>query len=159
MGFFFPICYSLQVPKKNGPKDLKDYKPVALTSHIMTFERLILHLLRPQEMVIDIRHSELLLLPVSIEGVDVERVRSYRYLGLQLDDKLDNMYKKVIASVLFYSVVCWGGSLKSRDAMKLDKVPKRVGLVVGVELDSLEEVVERRTLNKMLSIMANPDCT
>ncbi|KAK3515298.1 hypothetical protein QTP70_013474 [Hemibagrus guttatus] len=37
------------VLKKNGPKDLKDYWPVALTSHIMkTFERLIFLLLRPQ---------------------------------------------------------------------------------------------------------------
>ena len=27
--------------------------------------------------------------PVSIEGVDVEAVRTYKYLGLQLDDRLD----------------------------------------------------------------------
>ncbi|KAK3519465.1 hypothetical protein QTP70_030629 [Hemibagrus guttatus] len=55
---------------------------------------------------------------------------------------------------VFYMV---GGSLKSRGATQLDKVAKRAGSVVGVELDSLKQVVERRTLNKMLSIMANPD--
>lgn len=30
-------------------------------------------------------------------------------------------------------------------------------MVLGVELDSLKEVVERRTLNKMMSTMANCD--
>lgn len=41
------------VPKKPHPKDLNDYRPIALTSHIMkTMERLVLHLLRPQ-----VRHA------------------------------------------------------------------------------------------------------
>ncbi|KAK3562926.1 hypothetical protein QTP86_011451 [Hemibagrus guttatus] len=152
--------------------------------------QLQLNILKTKEMVIDFRRSGAHLLPVSIEVVDVERVRSYRYLGLQLDDKLDwsvntdYLYKKgqnwlfflrrlgshnickklllmfyqsVITSVFFYAVVCWGGSLKSRDATRLDKVAKRAGSVVSVEQDSLKEVVERRTLNKMLSIMANTD--
>ncbi|KAK3520976.1 hypothetical protein QTP86_011334 [Hemibagrus guttatus] len=51
--------------------------------------QLQLNIIKTKNMVIDFRQSGPPLLPVSIEGVDVERVRSYRYLGLQLDDKLD----------------------------------------------------------------------
>ncbi|KAI4902682.1 hypothetical protein NFI96_031745, partial [Prochilodus magdalenae] len=37
------------VPKKERPSGLNDFRPVALTSHVMkTLERLLLHLLRPQ---------------------------------------------------------------------------------------------------------------
>ncbi|KAI3360663.1 hypothetical protein L3Q82_002528 [Scortum barcoo] len=37
------------VPKKNRPSELNDFRPVALTSHLMkTLERLFLSLLRPQ---------------------------------------------------------------------------------------------------------------
>jgi len=43
-------------------------------------------LLQDQE---DFRRKKPHLQTVSIEGVDVEVVRSYKYLGLQLDDKLD----------------------------------------------------------------------
>src|SRR4029434_237772 len=90
-----------------------------------------------------------LLLPVSIGGVSVEVVNTYKYLGVHLDSKLDwsanidaiykkglsrlyflrrlrsfnvcnkllrMFYQSVVASVLFYAVVCWGGSIKKRDA-------------------------------------------
>ncbi|KAI3357209.1 hypothetical protein L3Q82_015668 [Scortum barcoo] len=86
---------------------------------------------------------------VIIKGDCVEVVHTYKYLGVQLDDKLDwtantdalcrkgqsrlyflrrlasfNMCKKllqifyqsVVASALLYAVVCWGGSLKKKDA-------------------------------------------
>ncbi|KAI4895084.1 hypothetical protein NFI96_026219 [Prochilodus magdalenae] len=39
----------VRVPKKGRPSELNDFRPVALTSHVMkTLERLLLHLLRPQ---------------------------------------------------------------------------------------------------------------
>ena len=45
---------------------------------------------KTKEMVVDFRRKRLHLQPISIEGSDVEVVRSYKYLlGLQLDDKLD----------------------------------------------------------------------
>lgn len=40
-------------------------------------------------MVVDFRWSSPPLLPVSIEGVNVEMVRPYKYLGLYLYNKLD----------------------------------------------------------------------
>ncbi|TWW54295.1 hypothetical protein D4764_0109520 [Takifugu flavidus] len=44
----------IPVPKKNRPNELNDFRPVALTSHLMkTLERLFLNLLRPQ-----VQHAE-----------------------------------------------------------------------------------------------------
>ncbi|KAI4903415.1 hypothetical protein NFI96_026292 [Prochilodus magdalenae] len=44
----------IPVPKKAHPKELNDYRPVALTSHVMkTMERLLLNHLRPQ-----VHHAE-----------------------------------------------------------------------------------------------------
>ena len=100
---------------------------------------------KTKEMVVDFRRSRPPMQQISIEGSGVEVVRAYRYLGLQLDDKLDwsfstdtlfkkaqsrlyflrrlgsfnicrklllMFYQSVVASVLFYAVVCWGGSIK-----------------------------------------------
>ncbi len=62
-------------------------------------------------------------------------------------------YQTVVASVLFYAVVCWGGSTSKRNSNRLDKLIRRAGSVIGMELDSLVTVAERRALNKLLAIM------
>jgi len=64
-------------------------------------------------------------------------------------------YQSVVASILFYAVVCWGGNSKKRDASRLDRLVRRAGSVVGSELDSLAIVAEKRTLDKLLSILDN----
>src|SRR4029434_9181888 len=64
-------------------------------------------------------------------------------------------YQSVVASVLFYAVVCWGGSIKKRDAGRLDRLVRRAGAVVGTELDSLTTVADRRTLSSLLTILDN----
>jgi len=51
--------------------------------------RLQLNTTKTKDMVVDFRRKKPKLQPVSIEGVDVEVVRTYKYLGLQLDDRLD----------------------------------------------------------------------
>ena len=58
-------------------------------------------------------------------------------------------------SVLFYVVVCWGGSMKKRDAGRLDRLVRRAGAVVGMELDCLTSVAEKRTLSRLLTILDN----
>src|SRR4029434_2142808 len=141
---------------------------------------------KTKEMVVDFRRSRPPLLPVSIEGVSVEVVTTYKYLGVHMDNKLDwsanvdaiykkgqsrlyflrrlrsfnvcnkllrMLYQSVVASVLFYAVVCWGGSIKKRDAGRLDRLVRRA--VVGTELDCLTTVAERRTLSRLLTILDN----
>ena len=143
---------------------------------------------KTKEMVVDFQRTKRALLPVSIEGVNVEVVSTYKYLGVHLDNKLDwsantdavykkgqsrlyflrrlrsfnvcskllgMFYQSVVASVLFYAVVCWGGSTKKRDAGRLDRLVRKAGSVVGAELESIASVAEKRTLSKLLTIMDN----
>ena len=143
---------------------------------------------KTKEMVVDFQRTKRALLPVSIEGVNVEVVSTYKYLGVHLDNKLDwsantdavykkgqsrlyflrrlrsfnvcskllgMFYQSVVASVLFYAVVCWGGSTKKRDAGRLDRLVRKAGSVVGAELESITSVAEKRTLSKLLTIMDN----
>ena len=150
---------------------------------------LLINSSKTKEMVIDFRRTRTRPEPVQIKGECVEVVHTYKYLGVQLDEKLDwtantdalckkgqsclyflrrlasfkvckkllqMFYQSVVASALLYAVVCWGGSLKKRDAARLDKLVRKAGSVVGSELDSLTSVAERRTLNRLLSIIDNP---
>ena len=50
----------------------------------------------------------------------------------------------------------WGGCTVTSDINRLDKLIKKVGLVTGCKQETSEAVPERRTLNKLLSIMGNP---
>jgi len=61
----------------------------------------------------------------------------------------------MVASVIFYAVVCWGSRVKAADANRLNKLIRKAGSVLGVELESLVEVSERRMLSKLLSTMDN----
>lgn len=148
-----------------------------------------LNISKTKEMCIDFRRSRpSAQQPISIEGVDVEVVKSYKYLGVHLDNRLDwsvntdSLYRKaqsrlyflrrlrafnicqklllmfyqsVVASVLFYAVVCWGGSISKRDAGRLDRLVRKAGSVLGLELESLTPLAERRALSKLLNIMDN----
>ena len=69
---------------------------------------------------------------------------------------LEIFYQSVVASVLFFTVVCWGSSIGARDTDRLNKVIEKTGSVIGCTQETLEAVVERRTLKKLLSIMDNP---
>ena len=63
-------------------------------------------------------------------------------------------YQSVMASVLFYAAVCWGGNMSKRDTGRLDRLVRKAGSVVGQNLDSLG-TVERRMRSKLLAIMGN----
>ena len=65
-------------------------------------------------------------------------------------------YQSVVASVLFFGVVCWGGNINTRDANKINKLVRKAGSVVGIKLDNLEAVAEERTRRKLDAILRNP---
>ncbi|KAL0147202.1 hypothetical protein M9458_057492, partial [Cirrhinus mrigala] len=140
--------------------------------------QLKLNIQKTKELVVDLRRSRPPVTPLSIRGVDVEIVQDYKYLGVHIDNKLDwsknslghiqegskvcnimlrMFYESVVASVIFYAVVCWGGSMKMADMKRLNKLIRKAGSVVGEELDNMETVVERRTLSRLRSIMDNVD--
>ncbi|XP_035812432.2 uncharacterized protein LOC118471519 [Amphiprion ocellaris] len=143
---------------------------------------------KTKEVVLDFRRAPSSLQPIGINGSAVEMVSTYRYLGLQLDNKLswsanmDSVYKKgqsrlyflrrlasfrvcskllymfyqsIVSSVLFYAVVCWGGSAKRKDIQRLNRLVRKACSVVGLSLDSVEKVLEQRTLSKIRAILSN----
>ncbi|KAI4890219.1 hypothetical protein NFI96_031093 [Prochilodus magdalenae] len=100
---------------------------------------LLLNTSKTKEMVVDFCRARPLTQPVFIEGLEVVMVKTYRYLGLHLDERLDwsantdilyrkgqsrlyflrrlgsfnicrkllqMFYQTVVASCLFYAVVC-----------------------------------------------------
>ncbi|TWW55984.1 hypothetical protein D4764_09G0010340 [Takifugu flavidus] len=124
-------------------------------------------------MVVDFSKSKSPPSPVCISGKNVEIVPFYRFLGVQLDNKLewstntDAVYKKamnrlyflrslrsfsvcsgmlhmfyqsVMASTIFFAVVCWGAGIKAKDTNKLNKLIKKAGSVVGCKLANSDEV-------------------
>src|SRR4029434_10773142 len=70
-------------------------------------------------------------------------------------NKLLRMLQSVVASVLFYAVVCWGGSMKKRDAGRLDTLVRTARALVCEELDCLTSVAKKRTLSSLLTILDN----
>lgn len=54
-------------------------------------------------------------------------------------------------------MVCWGGSIEASSTKRLNKLIEKAGSVIGCKLDTVETVVERRTLTKLLSILDVPD--
>ena len=62
----------------------------------------------------------------------------------------------MVASTLFFAGACWGGGIKAGESNRLKKLVRKASSVVGLELDSLEVVVERRMRDKFKSIMGNP---
>ena len=83
-------------------------------------------------------------------------LRKLRSLNI-CNKMLQMFYQSVVASVLFYAAVCWGGSLGKKQAKRLDKLVKKAGSVIGVKMDSLEEVVERYTMRMVEAILNNMD--
>ena len=65
-------------------------------------------------------------------------------------------YHSVVASVIFFVAACWGGGIGSGGANKLNKLVSKGSSMVGMKLDSVEVVTERRTRGKLKAIMDNP---
>ncbi len=65
-------------------------------------------------------------------------------------------YQSVVASALFFAVVCWGGGIRAGEASRLNKLVRKASSVVGLDLDSLESVAERRIKYKIKNILNNP---
>jgi len=59
---------------------------------------------------------------------------------------LEIFYQSVVASAIFFAAVCWGSSIRASE---------KAGSALGLRLESFDTVVEKRTLNKLLSIMHN----
>lgn len=63
-------------------------------------------------------------------------------------------YQSMVFSVFLFNCMV-GGSAEKQDILRLDWLLRKVSLVVGQGLDSVEKVVEWRTLSKFGTILLN----
>ena len=70
---------------------------------------------------------------------------------------LNVFYHGIVASVLFYAVVCWGGSLTVEDRNRVNKLIKKAGSIIGMSPDSLEVITEQRTRRKLRTVLSHDD--
>ena len=64
-------------------------------------------------------------------------------------------YQSVVASAIFFAAISWGSGIRACDSKKINKLIRRAGSVLGTAVESLEVVMERRMVQKLLSIMDN----
>ncbi|TWW67331.1 hypothetical protein D4764_02G0003720 [Takifugu flavidus] len=145
-----------------------DFQYHSETCHLQKYsdDTVILNVTKTKEMVVDFSKSKSPPSPVCISGKEVEIVPSYRFLGVQLDNKLEwstntnAVYKKAMSRLYFLgrlrSFSCAG--VQAKDANRL-KLIKKAGSVVGCNLANLDEVVRDRMMLKFRTIMKNPSHT
>ncbi|TWW77662.1 hypothetical protein D4764_12G0010520 [Takifugu flavidus] len=75
----------------------------------------------------------------------LRRLRSFSVCSRMLN----MFYQSVMASTIFFAVVCWGAGIKAKDANRL-KLIKKAGSVAGCKLANLDEVVRDRMVLKVI---------
>ncbi|TWW77898.1 cGMP-dependent protein kinase 2 [Takifugu flavidus] len=101
---------------------------------------------KTKEVVIDFSRKAPHIALVNIQGLDIEIVEEYKYLGILLPRRLVQEGPKPSPSA--------GSSERYRK--RLNKLVRRAGSLLDCSLDSIEEVGERRMLAKLTSIMDTP---
>ena len=76
-------------------------------------------------------------------------LRKLRSFGVQ-GDLLTSFYDSVVASAIFYGVVCWSSSISAVDRMRLIK---KASSILGCPLDSVQVVGESRMMDKLSSLL------
>ncbi|KAI3371908.1 hypothetical protein L3Q82_006781 [Scortum barcoo] len=98
-----------------------------------------LNVTKTKELVVDFRKQR-----THLNSVAIRRLRSFNVCRTMLQI----FYHSVVSSIIFYAVVCWGSRLKTADTNRVNKLIRRAGSVLGVELESVVEVSERRMLEE-----------
>ncbi|XP_068186444.1 uncharacterized protein [Antennarius striatus] len=79
-----------------------------------------------------------------------------RLASFNICPKLLPMFdQSIVSSVLSYAIVCWGGGARKRDMDCLNRLICRAGSVVGLSLDSVDTLLESRTISNVKAIMNN----
>ncbi|KAI3377337.1 hypothetical protein L3Q82_008540 [Scortum barcoo] len=79
-------------------------------------------------------------------------LRRLRSFGVQ-GPLLRTFYDSVVASAIFYGIVCWASSITDRDRRRMDRLVRRASSVLGCPLDSVEVVGNGRMMAKLSSLL------
>lgn len=81
----------------------------------------------------------------------LQRLRSFHVCS----KLLATLYQSMVASTLFFTLVCWSGGTNG-EQHGVNRLAKKVSRVMGPKLDSLEAVGERRVRDEIKTIPKNP---
>ena len=70
---------------------------------------------------------------------------------------LNIFYHGILESVLFYAVVCWGSCITVEDRNRFNKMIRKAGSIIGSCPNSVEEILEKRVMRKMRSVLSRDD--
>jgi len=68
---------------------------------------------------------------------------------------LEMFYQSAVDCSLYFSVVCWGSNIGAGDTNRLTKLERKASSIIGCKQDYPEQVVDRKILKKILSILDN----
>lgn len=81
----------------------------------------------------------------------IRRLKSFKVCNKMLL----TFYQSILASIIFFGVVCLGTGNNTKDASRPNKMLRKVESVVSSWLVNLEEVLEQRMPTKLLGVMDN----
>ena len=79
-------------------------------------------------------------------------LRKLRSFGVQ-EAPLTTFCDSVVASAIFYGVVCWSSSISAAGRRRPDKLIKRASSILGCPLDPVQVVWESRMMDKLSSLL------
>ncbi|KAI3374832.1 hypothetical protein L3Q82_021368, partial [Scortum barcoo] len=136
----------------------------ALTSWCQD-NNLQLNVSKTKELIVDFRRRqrEEHALPISINGTTVERVNSFRFLGVHISEDLtwthhtDFITKCTIERILTGCITAWYSSCTSALNRKaLQRVVKAAQHITRMELPSMEDLYTQRCRRKATKIIKDP---
>ncbi len=141
--------------------------------------KLKLNVLKPKEMVFDFRWRTNAVLPLTINGQDIENVQCFKFLGttisatLKWDDNLRgiikkskkfgiskvgmfNFYRAVIESVLTFSLIVWFGSSTAQQRSQINSITRVASKIIDYDLPTIDEIYVSCLQKKGLKILKDP---
>ena len=79
-------------------------------------------------------------------------LRKLKYFRLDTE-LLELFYSAVVQSVITFGSVCWWSCLTNKNRVKLERVKKRAGTIIGTSLPELDKLHHEKTISKMKGIM------
>lgn len=78
--------------------------------------------------------------------------------SFEVNRRLMNVfYQGAVASVLFYAVLSWGGSISVEDRNRINKLIKKSSSIIGLSLDSMDIILDKRMRAKVQTVLALKD--
>lgn len=81
-----------------------------------------------------------------------------KFRSFEVSRRLLNVfYLGAVASVLFYAVLSWGGSISAEDRNRINKLIKKAGSVIVLSLDSVDTILDKRMRTKVRTVLSSKD--